>query len=145
VSVDRGEVLRLIDAALEPVRVALRSVPRIQYVGDTGEPAFENSWQAYSGGGFGDPGFYVDRGRVWFVGLANRGAAALTLSSLFTLPPDLWPRTSVDLSTWSSTGAGVLAVSPAGVVALAAGPLGPGGNGSYVILEGLSYRPDVRA
>jgi hypothetical protein len=115
------------------------------YVGDADEPAFENSWQAYSGGGFGDPGFYFDRGRVWFTGLANRGAAPLTLTSLFTLPSSLWPTTSVDLSTYSSTGAAILSVSPVGSVFLAAGPLGPGGASSYVILEGLSYRPDVRA
>lgn len=57
------------------------------FIGDTGAPAFENSWQDYdgstSGGGYGSSRFRKINGIVYMEGLVTSGTVGTTI---FTLP-----------------------------------------------------------
>jgi len=62
------------------------------FVGDTGAPAFENSWQDYDGdftaGGYGSCRFRKINGVVYLEGLATSGTLGTTI---FTLPEGYRP------------------------------------------------------
>ena len=62
------------------------------FVGDTGAPAFENSWQDYDGdyteGGYGSCRFRKINGVVYLEGLATSGTVG---STIFTLPAGYRP------------------------------------------------------
>ena len=109
-------------------------------VGSTGEPAFENSWVNYDTTTWPAAGFYKAGGRVWLQGMVNRGASALTLSTVFTLPDGYRP---AKRSLLTATATGALArvdVYSDGQVQLVSGTVGTGGSSSYLSLEGISFR-----
>lgn len=93
----------------------------VHYIGNTGEPAFENSWVNNDAG---TPGsgtgryayFYKDHGRVYLGGVIKSGASGTTA---FTLPPGHFPHASgvlIQLATNASGGTAAIAVTPAGAV-----------------------------
>lgn len=112
----------------------------VRLVGAAGQPAFQNSWVNYPGA-FQPVGFYKDRSRVYVKGSVNRGASPLTATTIFTLPADYRPASTLVFATISS--GSVIAdvrVDATGNVSLASGAVGPGGTGSYLSLDAISFR-----
>ena len=118
-------------------RLETFQLPQIElkkYVGDTGQPAFLNSWVNFAGG-YELAGFYRDTsGRVHLCGLVKSGTSATTI---FTLPGGYRPKNT---ETY-----GVLTGSPGDTF----GRVEVDANGnvkhvsggtSYVQLSGISFR-----
>ena len=80
IQVDRRLILR--------DTVQLTNQPNFRKVGETGQPAFANSWANY-GAGWGDAAFWKDPfGWVHLRGLIKTGTVP---SAVFTLPPGFRP------------------------------------------------------
>ena len=101
-------------------------------VGESGEPAFENSWVNY-GSGFESAGFYKDPfGRVHLKGLVKTGTVGV---AMFTLPSGYRPSATVLFSVHSNGAEGRVDINSSGAV-IAVSP----SNNAYVSLDGISFR-----
>jgi hypothetical protein len=129
------------DARLDAIEAAPEAV---RYVGDTGQPPFENSWVNYDTG-LATPstprarsaGFYRVGGRVWLTGSVKSGANGTTI---FSLPSGYRP--SFDFGDMLATAGGAPAVvTPMADGRLIATNYAAGSNVStFVELFGLSFR-----
>ena len=101
-------------------------------VGESGEPAFENSWVNY-GSGFESAGFYKDPfGRVHLKGMVDNGTDNATV---FTLPEGYRPALRELFVTQISTGSSRIDVTTAGVVSTLSA-----GAHTWLTLSGISFR-----
>lgn len=106
-------------------------------VGDTGEPAFTNSWVNY-GGSWSTAAFRIDaEGYVHLKGLVKNGTAS---TSIFTLPSGYRPNEQLLVSNSMYNGTTVtgdrLHINPTGTIA-------PQGSGTaWVTLDGVVFYAD---
>ena len=104
-------------------------------VGDTNEPAFENSWVNFEGG-YSTAAFYKDPyGRVHLRGMIKSGTVGA--ASAFTLPESYRPPHRLLFGTISNGGVGRVDILTSGGVR----PLTPSNN-TWVTLDGISFRAD---
>jgi hypothetical protein len=89
----QGANIGTLVADVAALQVATGPHEAVHYVGQPGEPAFENAWVSIDAGtpgtpGVRAPGFYKDRGRVYLSGGLNTGTGA---ARAFTLPAGYRP------------------------------------------------------
>jgi len=84
------------------------------FVGDTGAPAFENSWVDYDGSTFGLPRFRKINNIVYIEGLVKNGTMT---SSAFTLPAGYRPYNRLIIASQANNALGRLDVFTDGSVA----------------------------
>lgn len=103
----------------------------INFVGNAGQPAFQNGWTNY-GGNFGPVGFSrgID-GTVCLQGVAKSGTISST-AAMFTLPAGYCPAAELILAV-SASGLARLDVTPAGNVIAYSGATG------YWALDGVQF------
>lgn len=110
----------------------LPAVQTVQYIGETGLPAFSGAWVNY-GSGYEAAGYYKDPwGRVHLCGVVRSGAAG---SVIFTLPGGYRPRGREIFSNVSGADTGFRTdVAANGDVIHVSGTTG------YVSLSSISFR-----
>ena len=121
------------DAALwrEELRAVL-TVEDWHEVGDTNEPAFENSWVNF-GSGYETAAFYKDPfGVVHIKGLVKSGTGLVT--NVFTLPAGYRPSVVLYFPTASNSAFGMATLLANGSVRLDIG------STTWVSLDGISFR-----
>jgi hypothetical protein len=100
------------------------------YVGDPGEPAFQNSFVNFDASH--RAAFYKHDGRVYVKGLVKTGATGATV---FTLPAGYRPDQEIRVATVCNAAFGGLYVGTSGVVQFEAG-----NPATWGALDGLSFR-----
>ena len=126
--------------ALSNIGGASSTQQAIHFVGDAGEPAFQNGWRNY-GDTWGHVGFFKDNfGFVHLVGLATGGTVngdpLLTTGNIFTLPEDCRPSTDFLLPTVSNNDFGMITIKSSGEVQASVG------SSNYFSLQSASFRYD---
>lgn len=105
-------------------------------VGDTGEPAFENSWANRSSGDDADAAFYKDAfGVVHVKGTIEGGANATTV---FTLPSEYRPSDRVVVPICAPAIVGSLAS-----IEIDGSVVGYFGSGTVIHLANIQFRVDI--
>lgn len=112
--------------------LTLAREPKFRNIGDTGQPAFANSWVNY-GSGWQVAGFWRDPlGIVHLRGLIKSGTVG---SAAFTLPPGFRPPLAETFAVLSNGALGRVDVASDGTVT----PMTPSNN-TYVSLSGIQFR-----
>lgn len=131
------------DSINQRLRRLEQGIPEdVHYVGDAGEPAFQNSWVNFDSGlanpsGAGrNAGFYRDRGRVYLLGVICAGASGTVA---FTLPDGYRPLIVASAAPVAAS------IDLANIDILADGTAKPTNRGSSVVstwvyLDGVSFR-----
>jgi hypothetical protein len=109
----------------------LPTVDPTHYVGDTGQPAFQNGWANY-GGGHEAAGFYIDPWRrVFLCGLIQSGTVGTTI---FTLPGGYRPRNIQLFDVQANAALARVDVNTDGTV------VATSGSNVWFQLNGVSFR-----
>jgi hypothetical protein len=110
----------------------------IRFIGESGEPGFENGYDNYDTSTFTAAGFRRDRGLVHLQGVVARTGTPSTAVTIFTLPSAYWPplRTVLLVATGETFAAGRVDVLVTGEVQWLVGATG---EPDYVSLDGLSF------
>jgi hypothetical protein len=117
----------------------------VRFIGDVGQPAFENDWVNYDAGtsapdfsnpDFRNAGFYKDRGRVYMQGVIKNGTGA----TFFTLPAGYRPfnqRGFTVLNGGATSNVAYVVVDPDGATTIGA-PY----STVFVFLDAISFLAD---
>ncbi|MGV9206349.1 MAG: hypothetical protein ACOC44_20270, partial [Promethearchaeia archaeon] len=102
----------------------------IHYVGESGEPSFQNGWENY-GGDFSKAAFWKIGNMVYLQGLIRNGSNDV----MFTLPSGYRPSKDRIIATISSNDIGRVAILPNGDI-----DSNSINSSSWVSLEGINFQ-----
>ena len=128
------DIIRNIETRLNNLEKALFPIENWRYIGESGQPNFENSWTNYNTSTHQSCAFYKDSfGIVRLKGAVSTGTIS---SSIFTLPVGYRPLKSINQTVLSNGAFGIIQINSSGTVICTTG------TNTIVSLDNIAFRAE---